>query len=102
MLDYNKLDGSALAKIINDRETVVIMVAQNITNTVGEIKNQWLKFSLPNIPDEELNRIRVTTILNGTDTTSMWNGFILIAYNLGANIRYKNTNDIDCIVEISF
>lgn len=101
MLNYQEIGGSELAKIITDRETVVINVAQYITNTVKQPHNEWFEVSIPILPSEELNRVIATTIIDGDEKT-VWNAFILSAYNLGAYIRFKNTNDVDCLVEISF
>jgi|GEM_PF-3103064 len=101
MKDFNNLDGKGLAEIINRRETEVIMVSQDISNTIGNEKNIWLEFSFPTIPKEDFNRIIATTTLNGTDQ-NIWNSFLLLAKYDGARIRYRNLNEVDCQVEISF
>jgi len=102
MKDFNKLGHKELAEIIKKRETEVIMVSQDISNTVLNEKNVWLEFYIPTLPKEDFNRIIATTILNGDDENNRWKSFILLVFNSGANIRYRNLNDVDCQVEISF
>lgn len=102
MKDFNTLGGKELAEIINKRETEVIMVSQDISNTVQNKIDVWLKFSIPTITKEDFNRIIASTVLNGDDENNKWNTFILLVFNSGANIRYRNLNEVDCQVEIRF
>lgn len=103
MKDFNDLDGKGLAEIINRRETEVINTSQDITNTIAIATGKWFEFSIPLISlDKDLAQIYTATILNGTDKKTVWNSFILLAYNVGANIKYRNLNNVDCQVEISF
>ncbi|WP_130735149.1 hypothetical protein [Flavobacterium sp. J27] len=101
MLDYNKLTPSDLAKIINDQKTVVIQTNQLLTNTVKNEINKWVEYSIPVISNDELVSVLATTF-NSSNMDENWNPFILTAYNLNAKIKFKNTNQVDCIVEISF
>ncbi len=103
MLNYQNLNDNDLAAIINNRNHTVITIDQLTANNVGSEINRAKKFSMANISKEEVNHLlEITTLSDEQDKKSLWNAFLILAYYNSADILYMNTNDVDCIFDITF
>ena len=103
MLEYNDLAQADLVAILNNQTNtsirVDIVTANNSQQEIGE----RIYFSLPFLTDDEIGQVQATTVLlDIEDRISLWNSFILLSSNAGANIFYTNLNENDCLVEFEF
>jgi len=102
MKNYSEYTLKDLLDILKNKEETSIIILQEIAKTENQSEG-WMEYkpSIMMLTEEaKIETVKKSLVIK--DMISYLNYFILRTYQEGGIIKYKNINEKDCIMKITF